>query len=254
MLGEKIYLNHNSERTSPGMPISGSILYWNPASKVEQNATSLFPLVCMQCLSQTGKLSLLPHQQVIWPVHWTAPSPHTHTHTHTHTHKRGYTLFSNSLYSLTLPWYLWFAFCGISYRLSISCNWKKSTVSWLNTLLSLCTWAIRELQEHGSLTTVQQDSLHEQCLSPSSCHDLCEFHQPPNMPAFLSEEYMVHTPLAVSGEHPHCKENKAPNGLPCSLPILHLSLLSVRQLSLPQVLLLHLGFRQTLGFSFKHRH
>jgi hypothetical protein len=65
---------------------------------------------------------------------------------------------------------------------------------------------------------------------------------------------MVHTPPAVSGEHPHCKENKAPNGFPCSLSILYLRLLSVRQLSLPQVLLLHLGFSQTLGFSFKHRH
>jgi hypothetical protein len=65
MLGEKIYLNHNSERTSPGMPISGSILYWNPASKEEQNATCVVPLVCMQCLSHTGKLSLLPHQHVI---------------------------------------------------------------------------------------------------------------------------------------------------------------------------------------------
>ncbi|XP_073905143.1 NBPF family member NBPF3-like [Castor canadensis] len=112
----------------------------------------------------------------------------------------------------------------------------------------------RELHGDASLSAVQKDSLHEQFLAPSSCHDLSEFHQPPNTPSFLSEEYMVHSPLAVSGEYPHCRENKAPNGLPCSLPIFYLSLLSVRQLSLPQALLLYLGFSQTLGVGFKHRH
>jgi hypothetical protein len=112
---------------------------------------------------------------------------------------------------------------------------------------------IRELNGDASLSTVHQDSLHEQIVTPSSCYDLSEFHQPPNTPAFLSEEYMVCTPPAVSGEYTNCRENKAPSGLPCSLPILFLSLLSVRQLSLSQALLLHLGFSQTPGVGFKHR-
>ncbi|XP_073905141.1 NBPF family member NBPF1-like [Castor canadensis] len=73
----------------------------------------------------------------------------------------------------------------------------------------------RELNGDASLSTVHQDSLHEQIVTPSSCYDLSEFHHPPNTPAFLSEEYMVCTPPAVSENKIGCKggeeqEIKAP--------------------------------------------
>jgi hypothetical protein len=57
----------------------------------------------------------------------------------------------------------------------------------------------------------------------------------------------------VSGEYSHCKQNKTPNGLPCSLPMLQLSLLCVTELSLPWALQLHLAFSETLRLCFKHR-
>jgi hypothetical protein len=51
---KKHHLKHNSERTSLEMPISGSFLYWNPASNVEQNVTSVFLMFSMPCVHHTG--------------------------------------------------------------------------------------------------------------------------------------------------------------------------------------------------------
>jgi hypothetical protein len=48
----------------------------------------------------------------------------------------------------------------------------------------------RELQEDGTITAVLQDSMDEQYLVPSSCHDLSELHQSPNSTAFLYEDHM----------------------------------------------------------------
>jgi hypothetical protein len=48
----------------------------------------------------------------------------------------------------------------------------------------------RELQEDGTITAVLQDSMDEQYLAPSSCHNLSELHQSPNSTVFLSEEHM----------------------------------------------------------------
>ncbi|XP_073906615.1 uncharacterized protein [Castor canadensis] len=79
----------------------------------------------------------------------------------------------------------------------------------------------RELNRDASLSAVHQDSLHEQILAPSSCYDLSEFHQPPNTPAFLSEEHMVCSPPAVSenkisykaGEEQETKAPRKDDGL-----------------------------------------
>jgi hypothetical protein len=65
MVGEKLHIGHSSERTGPGIPTSGSFLHWDSASKLQQNAGSMFLMVCMPYLHHAGRLSLLAQQHVI---------------------------------------------------------------------------------------------------------------------------------------------------------------------------------------------
>ncbi|XP_047422394.1 neuroblastoma breakpoint family member 15-like isoform X2 [Sciurus carolinensis] len=47
-----------------------------------------------------------------------------------------------------------------------------------------------ELQESGEMDEVLLDSLDEMYLTPSSCHNLPDSHQPPKSPSSLSEEHV----------------------------------------------------------------
>lgn len=71
-----------------------------------------------------------------------------------------------------------------------------------------------ELQESGEMDEVLLDSLDEMDLTPSSCHNLPDSHQPPKSPSSLSEEH-----VDVDSKYITSKENKAP-GASRSLPVL----------------------------------
>jgi hypothetical protein len=79
----------------------------------------------------------------------------------------------------------------------------------------------RELQEVEDTTAVPQHSLDE----VYSCHGMSDFHQPASTHISSPEEQFVCCILDLDGEYSHWKENKSPNGLPCSFPILYLSCL-----------------------------
>jgi hypothetical protein len=164
-------------------------------------------MLWMLCLHHTGWLSLLPHQHVIWPVHWAAAPLKTPRHTHCSQTPLTVSLclsqrgFFSPCFLPSMTSHLGYP-SGTSEKLS-SPKCHCLTFSSPHTLgLS------REVQEDGSVTAVLQDSLDERYLVPSSCGDLSEFHQPPNSPVTLSEEHLLCSAMNPSGEYTHCKENK----------------------------------------------
>ncbi|KAF5910924.1 hypothetical protein HPG69_000888, partial [Diceros bicornis minor] len=91
--------------------------------------------------------------------------------------------------------------------------------SWFRHIL-YSTSLNRELQEKENVNEVVQDSQDECHMTSSSSCDLSDSHQPSGTTVFLSDEQEDCSTLDVASEYSHCKENKAPNGLPVSLHIL----------------------------------
>ena len=124
---------------------------------------------------------------------------------------------------------------GPSEKLS-SLNFHCLTFSFPRTLS--CS---RDVQEVEEITAVLQHTVGETYVAPSTCQDLCEFHQTSDTPASTPEEQAVSWILDADGEYTNSQKGKAPHGLPQSLLILYLSCLCGRSLSLLQTLQIHLS-------------
>jgi hypothetical protein len=175
----------------------------------------------MQCLYHTGRLHLLAHQHVIWTVHWgiAALQPTSHwkhkcTVLYLQQQSTSNQISSPNGKPLCLLWPLILAPFRKSEKLS-SVNFHYLTCSSPNVF-----GFSRELQEVEEITAMLQYSVEEVYLTLSSWHDLSDFHQPSNSPLSPPEEQVVCSNLDANGKYTHWKENKSPNGLPCSLPIL----------------------------------
>jgi hypothetical protein len=103
------------------------------------------------------------------------------------------------------------------------------------------------VQEVEDISAALQLAVNEMYVAPSSCHDLCDFHQTPDTPASTPEEQLVSRILDADGEYTYRKKGKTPVGPPQTLPFLFLCCLYCGNLSLLQALQNDLSLFQALG-------